>query len=114
MKLTKETLIKIIKEEINEMASSWRQPGNAPPGTFKKPPKRYHRPELEDMPETTPEEDAAAQLSFRQRLQFNLIKNMVRKNGPESVNLTQRVVDALSVNNEGLALLDQIKAAQRL
>ena len=39
MKLTKETLIELIKEEINEMAR-WRQPGNAPPGTFKKPHRR--------------------------------------------------------------------------
>ena len=112
MKITKETLIKMIKEQLNEMSSHWRQPGNAPPGTFKKAPKRYPRPELEPMPETTPEEDEEARVSFMQRVQINLIKGMVQKNGPESVNLTQQVVDALSVNDEGLALMDRIEKAQ--
>jgi len=108
MKITKEALTKMIKEELNEMAY---QPGNAPPGTWKQPKKRYPRQELEPMPETTPEEDEVARVSFMQKVQVNLIKGMVQKNGPESVNLTQRVVDALSVNDEGLALLDQIEAA---
>ena len=55
MKLTKKTLIKLIKEEINEMAD-YRRPGNAPPGTFVKPERQAIRSDEEgvyvDNPET--------------------------------------------------------------
>ena len=113
MKLTKEALIKMIKEEINEM-SRWRQPGNAPPGTFKKPPKRYPRQELEPVPETTPEEDRAAQDSFFKKVQFNMIKNMVRSGNGEMIDLLKAEPFLIDYGDEGIALLDQIKAAKGL
>jgi len=86
MKLTKEALINIIKEEINEMAY---QPGNAPPGTWKQPKKRYPKPEMEPMPETTPEEDEAARNDFMQKVQFNMIKNMVRGGNADMIDLAR-------------------------
>ena len=113
MKLTKEALIKMIKEEINEM-SRWRQPGNAPPGTFKKPPKRYPRQELEPVPETTPEEDKAAQNEFFKKVQFNMIKNMVRGGNANMLDLSQAEPFLVAYGDDGIALLDQIKAAKGL
>ena len=113
MKLTKEALIKIIKEEINEM-SRWRQPGNAPPGTFKKPPRRYPRKEMEPVPETTPEEDRAAQNEFFKKVQFNMIKNMVRGGSADMIDLSKAEPFLIDYGGEGLDLLDQIKAAKGL
>ena len=111
MKLTKEALIKIIKEEINEMAF---QPGNAPPGTWKQPKKRYHKPEMEPMPETTPEEDEAAQGDFMQKVQFNMIKNMVRGGNADMIDLARAEPFLQNYGSEGMNLLNQIKAAKGL
>jgi hypothetical protein len=114
MKLTKETLAKMVREEISEMSSRWRQPGNAPPGTFKKPPKRYPKQKLEPMPETTPEEDRAAQDSFMRKVQFNMIKNMVRGGGADMIDLSKAEPFLIDYGDEGVALLDRIKAARGL
>tara|TARA_R110001599_G_scaffold130868_1_gene306323 strand:+ start:255 stop:590 length:336 start_codon:yes stop_codon:yes gene_type:complete len=111
MKLTKEALIKIIKEEINEMAY---QPGNAPKGTWKQPKKRYPKSEMEPVPETTPEEDEAARGDFMQKAQFNMIKNMVRGGNADMIDLDRATPFLQSYGSEGMSLLDQIKAAKGL
>jgi len=111
MKLTKEALIKIIKEEINEMAY---QPGNAPPGTWKQPKRRYVKPETEPVPETTPEENESAQEDFMQKVQFNMIKNMVRGGNADMIDLARAEPFLQNYGSEGMNLLNQIKAARGL
>ena len=97
------------------MSRSWRrQPGSAPPGTFKKPERRYPRQELEPVPEMTPEEHQTSQNDFFKKVQFNMIKNMVRSGSADMIDISKAEPFLIDYGDEGLDLLDQIKAAKGL
>ena len=111
MELTKEALFKLFEEEIDEAYRRHPGRGNLAKWAHKRTKKVIIRREKESqpMPKTTPEEDERAKLDFRQRLQVNLIKNMVIKAGLEFFDLTPEIEDALKVNDDGKKLIAKIK-----
>ena len=111
MKLTKEALIKIIKEEINEMAKGrfpgkWSKGAQAAHLKHYKPPRRHRS---EPMEPVSDKEHAA----IMDQAQLSALKMTINLFGAGSIQLNDPMVNSLeNSGNEGKKLLKQIMNAK--